>query len=68
MSTKKLSAAQVKRMEALIAQRNAAQVALDGFVAYLRDEHQAPESEWTIQNILDGFVQIGKTGEETGKS
>lgn len=45
-----------------------AQVALDGFVAYLRDEHQAPESEWTIQNILDGFVQIGKTGEETGKS
>jgi len=64
MANKKLTQAQLRRMEALIAQRNAAQVELDGFVAYLRDEHAAAEGEWTLYNIRDGFVQSGKVAEE----
>ncbi len=58
--TKKLTPAQIRRMEKLIMQRSMAQAELDGFVAYLREEHDAPENAWTLYNIQDGFVQGGQ--------
>ena len=55
-TTKPLTEAQLRHLVALNEATFQAQARLNEFVAYLRDEHDAPASEWRIEDISVGFV------------
>lgn len=57
---KPLSEAQKRHLIALNDAVIHAQAALNEFVVYLRDEHQAPPPEWTIRDATKGFERLEK--------
>lgn len=56
--TRAISAAQRTHLETLVQDAQIAQFAVDRFIAYLRDEHDATEAEgWQMRNTATGFVR-----------
>lgn len=53
---KPLTPAQQRKLGNLISQMNALRFEMDQFIGYLRDEHEAPEEEWDLNDINEGFV------------
>lgn len=61
---KPLTLSQQQHLLALIERANAAKVAIDSFVEYLRDEHSAPlTTGWQINDVQTGFVQAQQPAE-----
>jgi len=57
MVAKPLTKAQQRYLVQLQVAVLQAQQALNGFVAYLREEHNAPAPKWELYNIQQGFVK-----------
>lgn len=55
--TKPLTKAQQQHLITLNSAILRAQQQLNDFVAYLRDEHGAPASDWELYDIQQGFVK-----------
>jgi len=55
--TKPLTRAQQRHLLHLQGAVLQAQQALNNFVAYLREEHDAPAPEWEIYDVQQGFVK-----------
>lgn len=58
MNAKPLTEAQQRKLAQLNDMAITAQAQLADFVAYLRDEHDAPEERYTLTDIAAGFVAI----------
>jgi len=57
--TKPLSEAQRQYLMVLNSAVLQTQAELNRFVAYLRQEHEAPEAEWMLREVDVGFEQVG---------
>lgn len=58
MSKKPLSPAQRRHLQSLVDANQRTKEALDLFVAYLVDEHDAPSPVWRLS--LEGFEEVGE--------
>ncbi len=55
---KRLTLSQQQHLLALVERARAAQAAINQFVEYLRDEHDAPEANgWALDDVQVGFAQ-----------
>jgi hypothetical protein len=66
---RKLSNAQRKRVQALMADRDAAQRQLQEFVVYLVEEHGLPDDpQWTLDTQTWAWVYRGQPAQAEGEA
>lgn len=53
----KLTGAQQTHLQALLDAARNANRSVDLFVEYLRDEHEAPEGKYQLNDLREGFVE-----------
>lgn len=65
MEAKKLSDAQKKHLTEIIGIQEQVKVQLANFIAYLRDEHDAPEKDYEIKDVSEGFIPRNTATQES---
>jgi hypothetical protein len=58
ITNKPLSEAEKRHLQTLNQAVMFAQQQLTQFIAFLRDQHDAPEMEWALERIEVGFVKV----------
>jgi len=56
---KSLTHAQQQHLSKLLSVAAQAQQAVNDFVVYLREEHDAPAPEWELYDLRQGFTRVG---------
>ena len=57
--SKPLTPAQKQHLSKLLGIAAQAQQAVNDFVIYLREEHDAPAPEWELYDLRQGFTRVG---------
>ena len=61
---RELTQAQRDHLQGLVDAARSSNAAVESFVSYLRDEHDAPEGEFEISDLRKGFEPVAQNGED----